>query len=436
MRMPDIILKKRDGAALSGEEIKFIAAGAAKNSIPDYQISAWLMAVFFRGLSRKETSLLTRAMAVSGEKLNLGWIKLAKVDKHSTGGVGDGVSLALAPIAASCGVVVPMMSGRGLGHTGGTLDKLESIKGFNVKLGPREIVSQLKKTGLAMFGQTEKLAPSDRKLYALRDATATVESLPLIVASILSKKYAEDLDALVLDVKFGSGSFLKDYKKSRELAVALKSTAESLGMKCSAVMTEMEEPLGRAIGNANEMAQSVKILRGEKGPEDFMEVLEALSARMLLLAGAAVSPSEALEMTRNAVKSGKALEKMREMIKAQGGDKRVADDPDRYLPRSGFSGIFRAGKTGYLSKLDSRTVGCCAIKLGAGRNKAEDGIDHGAGIILERKKGDFVRKGDVVARFYASARSRINDCAALFETAVEYSPRPVKKGKIVREIIT
>ncbi|MBU2530822.1 MAG: thymidine phosphorylase, partial [Elusimicrobia bacterium] len=277
MEMIELILKKRLGLEHDYKEIKFISDGAANGEICDYQLSAWLMAVFFKGLSKKETANLTKAMVLSGDKMNLKSFKALRIDKHSTGGVGDGVSLALAPIVASVGIIVPMMSGRGLGHTGGTLDKLESIKGFQIRLSQAYIMNQLRKTGVSMFGQTGKLAPADKKLYSLRDATCTVESLPLIVSSILSKKYAEDLNGLVMDVKYGSGAFLKDFKNSRKLAVAIKSTAQQLGIKCVAILTNMEEPLGNAIGNANEMEQSIRILKGEGGPQDFMEVLEVLA---------------------------------------------------------------------------------------------------------------------------------------------------------------
>ncbi len=435
MEMTEIILKKRNGEELSAEEMDFIAISAASGNVPDYQLSAWLMAVYFRGLSRKETSFLTRSMARSGERLNLKSVKAPKVDKHSTGGVGDGVSLVLAPAACACGIAVPMMSGRGLGHTGGTLDKLESIKGFKVGLSSAEIVRQIKTIGVAMFGQTQKLAPSDKKIYSLRDATCTVESLPLIVASILSKKYAEDINALVLDVKFGSGAFLRDFKKSRALACALKETAESLGIKCAAVMSEMEEPLGCVVGNANEMAQSLKILLGEESPSDFMEVLFTLGGQMLSLAGRASSAIEGAEKVRRALKSGAALKKMAEMIKLQKGDVRVLLDPDRYLPKAPFLKVFRAARDGYLAKLDSRIIGYSAVRLGAGRGRAEDEIDFGAGICLEKKVGSYVRRGDAIARLYSSDRSKINNAMKLFETAVVISDKKPGKRKLVREII-
>ncbi|HAH31791.1 MAG TPA: thymidine phosphorylase [Elusimicrobia bacterium] len=435
MRMLDLLLKKRSGLELAGPELEFIASGAASGDIPDYQLSAWLMAVFFKGLTKKETAAFTKAMALSGARLNLKSVKGAKVDKHSTGGVGDGVSLALAPVVAACGVVVPMMSGRGLGHTGGTLDKLESVKGFKVRLSPASVLSQLKATGLSMFGQTAELAPSDKKLYALRDASCTVESLPLIVASILSKKYAEDITGLVMDVKYGSGAFLKDFKKSRELAVALMETAKLLGIRCVALLTAMEEPLGLAVGNAVEIEQSVRILQGEKGPADFTRVLEALSGWMIYLGAKARTPEEGEEKARRAIVSGAALEKLRLLFKWQGGDARVADNPGRFLPKAKLSREIKAGISGYLTRLDSRTIGHASVMLGAGRERAEDTVDFGAGILLSKKLGDKVKPGEVMARLYASDSKKLSEGARRFESALGYGARPPKKEPLIREII-
>ena len=433
--MLDLLLKKRSGLELSAQELEFIAAGAASGAIPDYQLSAWLMAVFFNGLTKKETAAFTRAMAASGARLNLKGVKGCKVDKHSTGGVGDGVSLALAPVAAACGVVVPMMSGRGLGHTGGTLDKLESVKGFQVRLPPSRVVSQLKATGLAMFGQTADLAPSDKKLYALRDASCTVESMPLIVASILSKKYAEDITGLVMDVKYGSGAFLKDFKKSRELAVALMETAKLLGIRCVALLTAMEEPLGFAVGNAVEMEQSIRILQGEKGPADFMRVLEVLSGWMIYLGAKARTPEEGEEKARKVIASGAALEKLRLMLKWQGGDTRAADNPGRFLPKARLMREIKAVKGGYLTKLDSRIIGHTSVVLGAGRGRAEDSVDFGAGIMLSKKLGDRVKPGDVLARLYSSEAKKLSEGAKMFCTAFTAGPRPPKKEPLIKEII-
>lgn len=435
MRMLDLILKKRSGLDHDFKELKFIADGAASGSIPDYQLSAWLMAAFFNPLSRRETADFTKAMALSGKKLDLSGLKGGRVDKHSTGGVGDGVSLALAPVAAAAGVIVPMMSGRGLGHTGGTLDKLESVRGFRVRLGARQVYKQLKAAGVSMFGQTEELAPSDKKLYALRDASCTVESLPLIVASILSKKYAEDITGLVMDVKYGSGAFLGDFGKSRELAVALIDTAKLLGIRCVAVLTAMEEPLGLAVGNGIEMEQSIRILRGEKGPDDFMEVLEVLAGWMICLGGKAGTPEAGRAMARALIADGSALEKMRRMIVLQGGDARVADDPGKYLPRARLSVEVKAQKAGYLTGMDARTVGHASVVLGAGRARAEDSVDFGAGMELHRKTGDRLAPGDLIARLYASDAGKLKEGRKMFESSLKTGPRPPKKTPLIKEII-
>jgi pyrimidine-nucleoside phosphorylase len=432
--MLDLILKRRSGLEHDSKELKFIADGAASGSIPDYQLSSWLMAAFFNRLSKKETADFTKAMALSGKKLDLKGLG-SRVDKHSTGGVGDGVSLALAPVAAAAGVVVPMMSGRGLGHTGGTLDKLESIKGFRVRLSAVQVYRQLKATGLSMFGQTAELAPSDKKLYALRDASCTVESLPLIVASILSKKYAEDITGLVMDVKYGSGSFLKDFKKSRELALALIDTAKLLGIRCVAVLTAMDEPLGLAVGNGLEMEQSIRILRGEKGPADFMEVLETLSGWMIYLGAKARTPKEGMDKARAVIADGSALEKMRLMVRWQGGDQRVVDAPGKYLPRAKMIADVKASKAGYLIRMDARTVGHASVVLGAGRAKAADSVDFGAGIMLCRKTGDKLAAGDVIARLYASDAAKLREGRKMFEAALVTGPRAPKKAPLIREII-
>ncbi|MFH1618384.1 MAG: thymidine phosphorylase [bacterium] len=435
MRMLDLLAKKRCGAEHTAAELEFISAGAARGRIPDYQLSAWLMAAFCMGLSDRETVALTRAMAFSGKRLDFSSVKLPKADKHSTGGVGDGISLALAPLAASCGIAVPMMSGRGLGHTGGTLDKLESMKGFRVRLSPPHVLRQLKAIGVCMFGQTSELAPADRKLYSLRDATATVECLPLIVASILSKKYAEGLDALVLDVKYGTGAFLIDFDKSRRLASALTATAGRLGMKCAALITAMDQPLGRAVGNAMEMSQAIKVLHGDNSAEDFVELLGVLGGWMLFMAGKAGSPDDGMEKLDSAVRSGAALAKMRQMIKWQGGDPRVADHPDRYLPMARLVSLVKAEKAGFVSRLDARITGKASVLLGAGREKMDDVIDHGAGIMLEKKLGDRVKQGDILARLYASDSRKLAAGERLFHEAVTVAGRKPVLQPLVREII-
>lgn len=436
MRMLDLILKKRSGGEHDSGELKFIADGAASGAIPDYQLTAWLMAAFFNPLSKRETVDFTRAMALSGKKLDLKGLNARRVDKHSTGGVGDGISLALAPVAAAAGVIVPMMSGRGLGHTGGTLDKLEAVKGFKVRLSARQVYKQLKATGLSMFGQTAELAPSDKKLYALRDASCTVESLPLIVASILSKKYAEDITGLVMDVKYGSGAFIWDFRKSRELAVALIDTAKLLGIRCVAVLTAMDEPLGLAVGNGIEMEQTIRILRGEKGPDDFMEALEVLSGWMIHLGAKARTPEEGMAKARAVIADGSALEKMRRMIRWQGGDIRVVDHPEKFLPKAEFAADVKASKAGYLTGMDARAVGCASVALGAGRARAEDSVDPGAGLVLYRKTGDKLAPGDLIARLYSSDAGKLREGRKMFASSLKTGPRPPKKAPLIKEIIS
>jgi pyrimidine-nucleoside phosphorylase len=435
MRMLDLLLKKRSKMELNEEELKFIAMGAADGSVPDYQLTSFLMAAFLNGLSEKETAWLTKAMAFSGKKLDLSSVKGVKVDKHSTGGVGDGISIALAPIAAACGVIVPMMSGRGLGHTGGTLDKLEAMKGFQVRMKPEYILKQLQATGMSLFGQTEQLAPADKKLYALRDASCTVEAIPLIVASILSKKYAEDISGLVMDVKYGSGAFMKDFDKSRELAVKLMQTAKLLNIKCVAVMSAMNEPLGLAVGNGNEVAQSIKILAGEKGPEDFVTVLETLAGWMIYLGDCARTPEEGMEKARKSIKDGSALEKFRETVKWQGGNVKVVDDPDGQMPMAKYMKEIKAAEGGYLTAMEARTVGFASVALGAGRAKAEDPVDFGAGFMLVKKPGDKVQPGDVIARAYASDEKLLAEGVALFEKSLAYGPEAPEKEPLIKEII-
>jgi pyrimidine-nucleoside phosphorylase len=433
--MLDLILKKRAGGLLKQQEFDFIASGAADGSIPDYQLAAWLMAAFFNPLSNKETAAFTKAMAFSGKRMDLGNIRSIKVDKHSTGGVGDGISLALAPLVAAAGVAVPMMSGRGLGHTGGTLDKLEAIKGFRVRLSPGHVRRQMSAIGVCMLGQTQELAPADKKLYALRDATGTVESRPLIVASILSKKYAEGINALVMDVKFGSGAFMTNYADAKKLAQALVKTAGLLGIRCVALLTDMDQPLGRACGNANEMEQSIRVLRGENVAPDFTELMYELGSWMVYMGKKAKSPEAARRLLEKAVESGAATEKLRQMIKWQGGDPRFVDTPEYYLKKSKLVVEIKAPKPGYISMLDARKIGNACVLLGAGRSKMEDGIDYGAGVMLERKTGDPVKKGDIVARLYASDSKRLLDGKAAFMQAMAISKTKVKTPPLIREII-
>lgn len=430
----DIIAKKRDGGRHTPGELAFVARGAAKGLIPDYQLSAWLMAVLCRGMDEKETVLLTRAMADSGEMLGLGAIKRPKADKHSTGGVGDGVSLALAPLAAACGLAVPMMSGRGLGHTGGTLDKLESIEGFRVRLDLPEIRAQVRDLGFCLFGQTGALAPADRTLYALRDATATVPARPLIVGSILSKKVAEELDALVLDVKVGSGAIFRDKKSARELARALVKTSKGLGMPTVAVLTAMEQPLGRFVGNALEVRQAIEILRGDETASDYLECLLALGGWMLKLSGLSKTPEAGAMLMRSKIKDGSGYRLFRDCVKAQGGSVAMIDDIS-LLPKAKLSRTVRAAKSGFVSALDARKVGHAAVMLGAGRAFKEQKLDYGAGLELLKKVGDRVTKGEPVAILHAADKIRLDLGEREYREALAVSVKVVRPKSVVLEII-
>ena len=436
MRMLDLIIKKRNNLPLTQEEFNFIAQGAAKETLPDYQLSAFLMACFLHPLSKKETAMLTKAMAFSGDRLDFKNIKIPTLDKHSTGGVGDGISLALAPLVACAGVAVPMMSGRGLGHTGGTLDKLESMKGFNVRVKTPNIYKQIKALGLCMFGQTASLAPADKKLYALRDASGTVESRPLITASILSKKYAEGVKSLFIDVKYGSGAFMQNYKDAKELAKTLVETAKMLGLKCCALLTDMDTPLGRAVGNANEMRQSIAILKGDKNiAPDFYELLIESAAYMLVVSGKEKSLAKARAVTKKILASGEALKKFKEMLKWQGANPDIAEHPEKYLKDAKFCTLIKADKNGLITRLTARTVGEAAVLLGAGRGKMEDKIAYGAGIWLDKKLGDKVKKGDIIAHIYADDKKRLADGVALFKKAYAVGSKKPKVNKLIAEVI-
>ena len=436
MRMIDIIIKKRNGKTLTQDEFNFVANGAAKATVPDYQLSAFLMACFLRPLSDKETAMFTKAMAHSGGRLDFSAAKMPTVDKHSTGGVGDGISMALAPLVACAGVAVPMMSGRGLGHTGGTLDKLESMKNFEVRVPAKLIYRQIQKLGVCMFGQTQDLAPADKKLYSLRDATGTVESRPLIVASILSKKYAEGVDSLLMDVKYGSGAFMQKLEDSRKLARALVSTAKLLGLKCRALITYMDQPLGRAIGNANEMLQTVLILKGDKNlAPDFYELLIEEAASMLVISGKVKDIKKARCLMEEKIANGEAIAKLREMIKWQGASPEAVDNPVKYFKNAKLKIEFKADANGYVEHIDAKTAGMAGVLLGAGRNTMEDAIDYGAGIWLNKKSGDAVKKGDVIATLYSSDKKRLSDGAELFKQAVRLSKKKPAPYKIVKEII-
>ena len=425
MRAVDLIRRKRDGGQLAAEEIHFLVAGIATGAVPEYQWAALLMAIVWRGMTAAETAALVTAMLYSGTVVDLGDIPGPKVDKHSTGGVGDKTSLVLAPVVAACGVTVPMVSGRGLGHTGGTLDKLESIPGFRVDLGLTDYRRIARQCGLVLAGQTAEIAPADRVLYALRDATATVESIPLITASILSKKLAEGIDALVLDVKTGDGAFMKRPEDARALAASMTEIGRALGKPVQALLTNMDEPLGRAVGNALEVREAVACLRG-KGPEDLLDVSLELAAEMLRLGGVVGDRAAGLARCRAAVADGSALDRFRRVIAAQGGDPRVCDDPAAVLPRAEHVETLRADRTGHVTRLRAWPVGQASMLLGAGRETVASRIDPAAGIILHRKVGDTVRAGDPIAELHVNAAHAAALPAALdlVRTAVEIGPAP------------
>ncbi len=395
---PELIAKKRDGGRLSGEEIRYLVQGYVEGSITDYQMSALAMAIYFQGMTPAETAALTLAMRDSGDVIDLRSVKGIKVDKHSTGGVGDKVSLCLAPWVAACGVPIPMISGRGLGHTGGTLDKLEAIQGFDVNLGARRFVSQLKKIGCALGGQTARLAPADKRLYALRDVTATVESIPLITSSILSKKLAEGIDALVMDVKVGRGAFMKTHEDARALARSIVRVGKLAGKKVTCLLTRMDAPLGREVGNANETREAFEVLCGG-GPEDLVELTMALGAEMLRLGGIARTQAQARKKLDVALRDGSAIRKAEAIVKAQGGDPRVVTEPDR-LSIAKKKLVVRAAKAGWVTGIDAREIGLSGVLLGAGRTRADQEIDPTVGITIEAKPGTRVAKGDALATIH------------------------------------
>ena len=395
MRSVDLIRAVRDGASVSPADLTAFVGGVARGEIPDYQASAFLMAVFFRGLPDELTAAMTLAMRDSGRVIDLKHVPGVKVDKHSTGGVGDKISLPLAPLVAACGVPVPMVSGRGLGHTGGTLDKLESIPGFKVDLGIERFRELVASHGLCLIGQTADLAPADKKLYALRDVTATVESIQLITSSILSKKLAEGIDALVLDVKVGRGAFMKTLEDARKLAQSLVRVGTHAGVKMRALLTDMDRPLGRTIGNALEVRESIEILQG-RGPADTTELTYALGAEMLVLGKVAKDVADARAQMQKAVASGAALAKFRAIVEAQHGDPRVIDDPSK-LPKAPHETPVLADTDGIVTDIDPYAVAIAAMHLGAGRAKAEDKVDHAVGVVLTKAAGEKVAKGEPIA---------------------------------------
>lgn len=425
MRMVDIIKKKRDGGILSREEIAFFVENYTKGEIPDYQASALLMAIYFRGMTSDETVALTEYMMKSGEVLDLTDIPGPKVDKHSTGGVGDKISLPLAPIVASLGVYVPMISGRALGHTGGTLDKLESIKGLTTAISPEKFKKQLLDIGVVMAGQTENLCPADKKLYALRDVTATVESIPLISASIMSKKLAEGIDGLVLDVKTGNGAFMAKYEDAKKLAQTMVEIGKGMGKKVKAFITNMNQPLGYKIGNALEVEETIEILKG-KGPEDVRELTYTLAAEMLIIAGKESSREEALKKVDEAVKSGKALKKWEELVENQGGDLDYMYSEE--FTRTNYSFELKANSDGYLYSYNTYEVGVAVSILGAGRSTKDDEIDHKVGIILHKKVGDEIKSGETVMEIKYNDVNKFNQALQILKNSyIVKSEKPAKE---------
>ncbi len=428
----ELLSAKRDGQSLSPEEIARIVGSFMSGEIADYQMSALLMAIYFRGLGEEETVALTQAMLHSGVVIDLSSVPGVKVDKHSTGGVGDKVSICLAPLVAACGVPVPMVSGRGLGHTGGTLDKLEAIAGFRTDLDVASFTRIVREVGTCMIGQTREIAPADKRIYALRDVTATVESIPLIVASILSKKLAEGIDGLVLDVKVGRGAFMKDLEAARRLASALVRTGTAAGKKVVAVLTEMSGPLGRAVGNAVETQEAIEILHG-KGPADLLECTLVLGAEMLLLGGKAASEQQARALLLRSIERGEALGVMRAMVAAQGGDARVVDDPGRLAVAPAT--VVTAKARGFVAEVDALDIGLAAVAMGAGRTRVDQRIDPSIGIRIEAPRGTRVAPGDALARLFTpnpspDLQDRVRSAFTIEDTADAPRPRPLVLARV------
>jgi pyrimidine-nucleoside phosphorylase len=433
VRAVDVIARKRDGRELTREEITWFVAAYTRGEVPDYQASALAMAIFFRGMTAPETVALTEAMMNTGEVLDLSELPGPKVDKHSTGGVGDKTSLILAPLAAACGVYVPMISGRGLGHTGGTLDKLEAIPGFRVGLSLAEFRSVLHRCGMGMIGQTPEIAPADRKLYALRDVTSTVESRPLIAASIMSKKMAEGIDALVLDVKTGDGAFMKSFEDSKALAEAMVSIGQGMGKRIQALITDMEQPLGRTVGNALEVVECIETLKG-RGPRDLESLSLELAARMVALAGTAPSIEAARSRVRQALDSGEGLRRFQQNIELQGGDPAVCDDLSR-LPRAAETVPLLADQEGRVTRIACRAVGHAGMLLGAGRETVDSRVDPAVGIVLHKKVGDLVVEGEPLLTLHVNDRRRLGEAEQMLREAVRIGPEAPATQPLVRLVI-
>lgn len=433
MNVVEIIRKKRNGSTLTSEELRFVIDGYVRGAVPDYQVSAFLMATFFRGMSKEETAEFTRLMLHSGDVLDLSAIPGIKVDKHSTGGVGDKISLPLAPIVAACGVPVPMISGRGLGHTGGTLDKLESIPGFRTDLSIDEYKKVITELGLVLIGQTKEIAPADKKMYALRDVTATVECIPLIAGSIMSKKLAEGIDALVLDVKTGRGAFMQTYERSVELATALVEIGNSFGKETVGFITNMDQPLGYGIGNWLEAVESMECLRGN-GPEDVMELTLVLGGMMVLLGGKASTHAQGMDLCRKAVADGSALKRFIALAERQGGDSSYLLHPERY-PAAKHRIAITAPQDGFVTSIDSLELGLSVIDMGGGRTKVDDVIDPKAGIQLKKKAGDAVRAGETVAECFTDKDASVEAIRRRVSAAYSYGASAPKISPLIISIV-
>ncbi len=433
MRMYDIIMKKRNGEELTPEEIRFFVKGYTDGSIPDYQASALTMAIWFRGMSEKETAELTIAMAESGDQLDLSGIHGIKVDKHSTGGVGDKTSLSLTPMVAVCGIPVAKMSGRGLGHTGGTIDKLESFPGFSTSISEETFRKNVNTIGIAIMGQTAELAPADKKLYALRDVTATVDSMPLIASSIMSKKLAAGADAIVLDVKTGSGAFMQKEEDSIALAEEMVKIGRNAGRTMAAVVSDMDQPLGNAVGNALEVMEAIDTLKGQ-GPEDFTELCMTMGVQMLLAGKKAETEAEARAKLEGVIRDGSALKKLADFVEAQGGDPKAVYDTG-LLPRAGIVSQILSDRTGYVSKIDCSEIGICSLILGGGRETKESEIDLSVGLILRKKVGDFVREGEALAEIHANDEKKLEEAKKRFLAAYHFEDQAPEKRALIRTIL-
>lgn len=433
MRMYDLIMKKRNGFALTEDEIDFMVKEYTDGRIPDYQMSAMMMAIYFQGMTEKETAALTMAMAHSGDMLDLSAIDGIKVDKHSTGGVGDKTSIALTPMVAACGIKIAKMSGRGLGHTGGTIDKLESFSGFTTGISSEHFMEQVNSIGISIMGQTLDLAPADKKLYALRDVTATVDNLSLIASSIMSKKLASGADAIVLDVKTGSGAFMKKEEDAFALAKEMVMLGNHAGRKTIAVVTDMDQPLGMAVGNALEVKEAIETLQG-RGPQDFVKLCMTLGAQMLIAGGKAENEEQAEEMLRSVIEDGSALRKLAEFVRAQGGDAAAVYDTS-LLPQASIVEEILSEEEGYLERMICDEVGICALLLGGGREKKESEIDLSVGLVLHKKVGDYVRKGEAIAAIHANDAGKLAAAKERFLKACFFGEKEQVRSSFIRGIL-